>query len=120
MPSPEIVHALLSTETQRALSLPTAALILGALSQVAFETSVRGDSLDDRSAHSSCFGVPFDMLATIEHFGHISVPTEGKLDRARQSSVEERCQRCLPHREEYRVLVSAFALLLVLLTARRY
>jgi hypothetical protein len=34
MPSPEIVHALLAPETQKALSLPTAALILGALSQV--------------------------------------------------------------------------------------
>jgi hypothetical protein len=34
MPSPELVHALLAPETQKALSLPTAALILGALSQV--------------------------------------------------------------------------------------
>jgi hypothetical protein len=34
MPSPEIVHAPLAPETQKALSLPTAALILGALSQV--------------------------------------------------------------------------------------
>lgn len=34
MPSPEIVHALLAPETQKAVSLPTAALILGALSQV--------------------------------------------------------------------------------------
>jgi hypothetical protein len=34
MPSPEIVHALLSIQTQETLSVPTAALILGALSQV--------------------------------------------------------------------------------------
>ena len=34
MPSPELVHALLTPETQKALSLSTAALILGALSQV--------------------------------------------------------------------------------------
>jgi hypothetical protein len=34
MPSPEIVHALLAPETQKTLSLPTASLILGALSQV--------------------------------------------------------------------------------------
>jgi hypothetical protein len=34
MLSPEISHALLSPETQKTLSLPTAALILGALSQV--------------------------------------------------------------------------------------
>jgi len=34
MPSPEIARALLSTESQQTLSLPTAALILGALSQV--------------------------------------------------------------------------------------
>ena len=34
MPSPEIVHALLAPETQKTLSLPTATLILGALSQV--------------------------------------------------------------------------------------
>ena len=34
MLSPEIPRALLSPETQKALSLPTAALILGALSQV--------------------------------------------------------------------------------------
>jgi hypothetical protein len=33
MPSPEIVHALLSIQTQETLSVPTA-LILGALSQV--------------------------------------------------------------------------------------
>jgi len=34
MPSLKIAQALLSPETQKALSLPTAALILGALSQV--------------------------------------------------------------------------------------
>lgn len=34
MPSPKIADALLALETQRALSLPVAALILGALSQV--------------------------------------------------------------------------------------
>ena len=34
MLSPEICHALLSAEAQKTLSLPTAALILGALSQV--------------------------------------------------------------------------------------
>lgn len=34
MPSPKIVDALLAAETQKALSLPVAALILGAVSQV--------------------------------------------------------------------------------------
>ena len=34
MPSPKIVDALLALETQKALSLPVAALILGAVSQV--------------------------------------------------------------------------------------
>src|SRR5437868_10328028 len=34
MPSPEIAQALLAPETQKALSLPMAALIFGALSQV--------------------------------------------------------------------------------------
>lgn len=34
MLSPETVHALLAPETQRAVSLPMAALILGAVSQV--------------------------------------------------------------------------------------
>jgi len=34
MPSPTITDALLALETQKALSLPMAALILGALSQV--------------------------------------------------------------------------------------
>jgi hypothetical protein len=34
MPSLEIARAILSTETQKTLSLPTAVLILGALSQV--------------------------------------------------------------------------------------
>jgi hypothetical protein len=34
MPSPKIVDALLAVETQKALSLPVAALILGAVSQV--------------------------------------------------------------------------------------
>ena len=34
MPSPKIVDALLAFETQQALSLPMAALILGAVSQV--------------------------------------------------------------------------------------
>lgn len=34
MPSPEIADALLALETQKALSLPVAALILGAVSQV--------------------------------------------------------------------------------------
>jgi hypothetical protein len=37
-PSPKIVHALLDTETRIALSLPVAALIMGALSQV--ETTI--------------------------------------------------------------------------------
>jgi hypothetical protein len=34
MPSPKIMDALLALETQKALSLPVAALILGAVSQV--------------------------------------------------------------------------------------
>jgi len=34
MPSPKIVDALVALETQKALSLPVAALILGAVSQV--------------------------------------------------------------------------------------
>ena len=34
MPSPKIVDALLALETQKALSLPVAALILGAVSQI--------------------------------------------------------------------------------------
>lgn len=34
MPSPKIVDAMLAIETQKALSLPMAALILGAVSQV--------------------------------------------------------------------------------------
>jgi hypothetical protein len=34
MPSPEITQALLAPETQKVLSLPMAALVLGALSQV--------------------------------------------------------------------------------------
>jgi len=34
MPSPKIVDALLAVETQKALSLPVTALILGAVSQV--------------------------------------------------------------------------------------
>ncbi len=34
MPSLEIVHALLAPETQKTVSLPMAALILGAVSQV--------------------------------------------------------------------------------------
>lgn len=34
MPSPKIADALLALETQKALSLPVAALILGAVSQI--------------------------------------------------------------------------------------
>jgi hypothetical protein len=44
--------------------------VLRRVMHITFEASVRNHSLHDRSADSSGFGVPFDMVAAFECFGH--------------------------------------------------
>ena len=76
----------------------------GGVVGVAFEFHFGNDFLHDRAANSTCFRVPFDVIASFEGLGHLSLATERELHPAKQWSGEKRCQRYLRHREEYRVL----------------
>ena len=90
----------------------------GGVVGVAFEFHFGNDFLHDGAANSSCFRVPFDVIATFERLGHLSVATEQKMYPAKQWSEEKRCQRSLRHHEEYRVLALASARSQALPTAR--
>jgi len=79
----------------------------GGVVSVAFEFHFGNDFLHDSAANSTCFRVPFDVIATFERLGHLSIATERKMHPAKQLSGEKRCQRCLQHHEEYRVLALA-------------
>ena len=85
---------------------------------VALKPIVGDNFFEDDAANSSCFRVPFDVIATFEHLGHLSVATEQKMYPAKQWSEEKRCQRCLQHHEEYRVLALASGQPQALPTAR--
>lgn len=39
---------------------------------VALEPNVGDNFFEDDAANSSCFRVPFDVIATFEHLGHLS------------------------------------------------
>jgi hypothetical protein len=87
---------------------------------VALKPNVGDNFFDDDAANSSRFRVPFDVIATFERLGHRLVTSERKMRPAKQWSGEERCQRCLRHREEYRVLALASGQPQALPTARLY
>ena len=92
----------------------------GRVVRVAFEFEIGNDFLHDSAANSTCFRVPFDVIATFERLGHLSVASERKIHPAKQWSGERRCQRCPQHRAEYRVLALAFGQPRALPTARPY
>ena len=92
----------------------------GGVVGVALEFHIGNDFLHDNAANSTCFRVPFDVVATLERLGHLSVATERKLHPAKRWSGEKRCQPCLQHHEEYRVLASASGQPQALSTARPY
>ena len=77
---------------------------LGGVVGVAFEFHFGNDFFHDSAANSTCFRVPFDVIATFERLGHLSVAIELKMHLAMQWLGERHCQRYLQHREEYRVL----------------
>lgn len=67
-PSLKIVHAFLDSETRKALSLPLAALIMGALSQV--ETTIElTDRLCDSVFHRSTDSEIGSPAAPLGHVG---------------------------------------------------
>lgn len=48
----------------------------GSMVGIAFEVHIGNDFLCDRAANSAGFRVPFDVIATFEGLGHLSVSTE--------------------------------------------
>ena len=76
----------------------------GGVMRVTFGFHIGNDFLHDHAANSTCFRVPFDVITTFERLRHRSVASERKMHPVKQWSGEERCQRCLQDREEYRVL----------------
>ena len=54
-------------------------LFLGSVVGVAFEFHFGNDFLYDSAANSTCFRVPFDVVATFERLGHLSVATEQRM-----------------------------------------
>lgn len=49
----------------------------GGVASVAFEFHFGNDFLHDSAAHSTCFRVPLDVVATLERLGHLSVLPNG-------------------------------------------
>jgi hypothetical protein len=45
-------------------------LVLGGVVDVASKLHIRKDSSDHRSPHSTCLGVPFDVITAFEGLGH--------------------------------------------------
>jgi hypothetical protein len=93
---------------------------LGSVVHVAFEFHIGNHFLHDSATNSTCFRIPFNVIATFERLGHLSVTTEGKMHPAKQLSGEKRCQRSLQHHEEYRVRALAFGQPPALPSARPY
>ncbi len=62
----------------------------GGVAGVAFEFDFRNDFLHDGAANSTCFRVPFDVIATFERLGHLSIGTEWKMHPTKQLSGEKR------------------------------
>ena len=75
------------------IALEILRFFFGGVVGVAFEFDFGNDFLHDSAANSTCFRVPFDVIATFERLGHLSVATERKLHPAKQWSGEKRCQR---------------------------
>ena len=90
------------------------------VARVAFEFDIGKDFLHDSAANSTCFRVPFDVIATFEDRGHLSVVTEPKRHSAKRWSKEKRCQPCPQHHAEYHLLALAFDQSRVLPTDRQY
>jgi hypothetical protein len=92
----------------------------GGVVGVAFEFHIGNHFLQDSATNSTCFRIPFNVIATFERLGHLSVATEQKMHPAKQWSGEKRCQRSLQHHEEYRVRALVFGQPRALPTARLY
>jgi hypothetical protein len=52
---------------------------LGGVVSVALEFHVGNEFLHDSAANSTRFRVPFDVIATFERLGHLSVATEQRM-----------------------------------------
>jgi hypothetical protein len=92
----------------------------GSVVDVTFEFHIGKHFLHDSAANATCLRVPFDVIAMFEGRGHLSVAIERKVHPANQWSGEKRCQRCLQHHEEYRVLALASGQSQALTTGRPY
>ena len=68
-------------------------LFFGSVVGVAFEFHFGNDFLHDRAANSTCFRVPFDVVATFERLGHLSAATEQRMyppsNRQKETAVND-------------------------------
>jgi hypothetical protein len=55
--------------------------------RVAFEFHIGNHFLHYNAANSTCFRVPFDVIATFERLGHFSVATERKIHPTRRKTL---------------------------------
>jgi hypothetical protein len=79
-------------------------VFFGGVMSVAFEFHVGHDFLHDDATNSTCFRVPFDMIATLERLGHLPVATERRLRPASDTVMNS------PDRSQYsESSASAFA-----------